>query len=420
MNYKFFYLVFTLCSFTLIYAQPRTIPFFAESILVPVDSGISITYSFRIPYSSLVFEKDMDTYSAAYQINVELFDDDSVFVARQIKQKKILTLDFNKSIDNNTFDQDVIYLFSAKKTFKLRAILTDVNSKREYLIKADELNKKVMVQNNLIKPIIINSKKITCDGEEVLQLSNFNGFIPFSQETFSLLIPVIDTSISQINYITLNNRDTVMMSSTNSYIFNSLNMIACENQIVLKSSHEKKIKCFIIKDISSKLLEGDVVFKINYNKDQKTTEEFIFKSLWINKPVSLADPEEAISYLKIIEKEEVVKTLLSNDEKDYVSELNKYWGKYDPSPNTSYNELMAEYYLRIDYANLNFRPITGKSGVNTDRGKVFVKFGHPAKIDRISNDDGYIIEKWFYEDANNVFSFIDKTGTGDFQLLSEE
>ncbi|MBK6915710.1 MAG: GWxTD domain-containing protein [Ignavibacteriales bacterium] len=163
-----------------------------------------------------------------------------------------------------------------------------------------------------------------------------------------------------------------------------------------------------------------MVFKINYNKDQKTTEEFIFKSLWINKPVSLADPEEAISYLKIIEKEEVVKTLLSNDEKDYVSALNKYWGKYDPSPNTSYNELMAEYYLRIDYANLNFRPISGKSGVNTDRGKVFVKFGHPAKIDRISNDDGYIIEKWFYEDANNVFSFIDKTGTGDFQLLSEE
>jgi len=420
MSYKFFYLVLTLCSFTLIYSQPRTIPFFTESILIPADSGVSITYSFRIPYSSLVFEKDMDTYSASYQINVELFDDDdSVFIARQIKQKKILTQNFNESIDNNTFDQDVIYLFSPKKTFKLRAILTDVNSRREYLLKADELNKKAVAQNNLIKPIILNSNKITCDGEEVFQLSNFNGFIPFSQETYSLLIPFSDTSVNRINYVILNNRDTVMMSNTNSYIFNSLNMIACENQIILKNSDQKKIKCFIIQDISSKLLEGDVVIKINYNQGQTTTSEFIFKSLWINKPVSLSEPEDAISYLRIIEKEEVVKALLSNDEKDYFNALNKYWKKFDPSPNTSYNELMSEYYLRVDYANLNFRPITGKSGVNTDRGKVFVKFGHPTKIDRISNDDGYIIEKWFYEDANTDFSFIDKTGTGNFQILNK-
>lgn len=419
MNYKFFYLAFTLCSLTLIYSQPRDISFFAESILVPVDSGTSIAYSFRIPYSSLVFEKNMDAYSAAYQINLELFDDDSVFVARQIKQKKILTNNFSESIDNNTFDQDVIYLFSAKKEFKLRAILTDVNSKREYLLKTDELNNKVMIQNNLVKPIIINSDKINCDGEEVFQLCNFNGFIPFSKENYSILIPVRDTSISRIEYVVLNNRDTVINSSTNTYEFISLKMISCENQIILKNSNNEKIKCFIIEDVSSKLSEGDVIFKLNFNKDQKTSQEFIYKSLWINKPVSLRDSEEAISYLTIIDKEEVVEALLSNDEKNYSNVLNKYWKKYDPSPNTTYNELMAEYYLRVDYANLNFKPISGKSGVNTDRGKVFVKFGHPAKIDRISNDDGYIIEKWFYEDANNVFSFIDKTGTGNFQLLSE-
>ncbi|HMU43075.1 MAG TPA: GWxTD domain-containing protein [Ignavibacteriaceae bacterium] len=420
MRNKFFYLVFILYSFSLIYSQPREIPFFTESILVPVDSGVSISYCFRIPYSSLVFEKDYDNYYAEYQINIELFDDDSVFVARQIKHKKIHTKDFNESIDNKTFDQDVIYLFSAKKNFKMRAILTDVNSKREYLLKAGELNQKVIAQNNFIRPLIINSKKIICDGKVVFQLSNFNGFIPFNQETYSLLIPLKDTSISQINYVALNNRDTVMISSTNAFVFSSLNLIECDNQIILNNSNEKSIKCFIINDISSKLFEGDVVFKINFNKDQKTTEDFIFKSLWINKPISLTDPEEAISYLKIIEKEVVVKALLSNDEKDYFNALNNYWAKYDPSPNTSYNELMAEFYLRVDYANLNFRPISGKSGVNTDRGKVFVKFGQPAKIDRISNDDGYIIEKWYYEDPNNIFSFIDKTGTGDFQLLIEE
>lgn len=420
MKYRIFYFVFALFSLTFIHSQPRTTPFFTESILVPVDSGISITYSFRIPYSSLVFEKENDTYQAGYQINVELFDEDSVFVTRQIKQKKIVTHDFNESIDNNTFDQDVIYLFSPKKSYKLRAILTDVNSRREYLLKTDKLNNNTLMQNNLINPIIINSNKINCDGEEVFQLSNFNGFIPFSKENYSILIPVRDTSISRIEYVVLNNRDTVINSNTNSYEFISLKMISCENQIILKNSDNEKIKCFIIKDISSLLSEGDVVVKVISNEDLKTAEEFIFKSLWINKPFSLSDPEEAISYLKIVEKEDVVETLLSNDDKNYFKELIKYWKKYDPSPETTYNELMAEYYLRVDYANLNFKPITGKNGVDTDRGKVFVKFGHPTKIDRISNDGGFIIEKWFYEDTKNLFSFIDKTGTGNFQLLNEK
>ena len=78
---------------------------------------------------------------------------------------------------------------------------------------------------------------------------------------------------------------------------------------------------------------------------------------------------------------------------------------------------MDEYYRRVDYALRNFASIENKIGTNTDRGKIFIKFGEPDNIQRGSDDYGRVIEKWIYKDKNRSFVFIDKKGTGDFALL---
>ena len=38
--------------------------------------------------------------------------------------------------------------------------------------------------------------------------------------------------------------------------------------------------------------------------------------------------------------------------------------------NTPYNEEMAEYFSRVDYAFYNFQTINQKDGAKTDRGKI--------------------------------------------------
>ena len=131
------------------------------------------------------------------------------------------------------------------------------------------------------------------------------------------------------------------------------------------------------------------------------------------------DPEKAIEYLNYIESDSVISLMLDEDESDYPKILNEYWKKFDPTPETSYNEIMFEYYSRIDYANREFRGIGKDNGAKTDRGMIYIKYGKPEKIERISNPQGQIIEVWTYVNPERKFSFIDKKGTGNFTLIEE-
>ena len=79
---------------------------------------------------------------------------------------------------------------------------------------------------------------------------------------------------------------------------------------------------------------------------------------------------------------------------------------------------MAEFYTRVDYTLKNFGSITGVKGVESDRGKIFVKFGKPNKIERSSNLQGKVVETWIYDKLQRKFVFVDKDGTGEFSLES--
>jgi len=92
-----------------------------------------------------------------------------------------------------------------------------------------------------------------------------------------------------------------------------------------------------------------------------------------------------------------------------------FWKKRDPTKETDVNELMQEYYQRIDFANKNFSHYV--DGWKTDRGNVYVVFGEPSNIERHPLDiDAKPYEVWTYYDQNRTFVFIDETGFGDYRL----
>lgn len=128
------------------------------------------------------------------------------------------------------------------------------------------------------------------------------------------------------------------------------------------------------------------------------------------------DPEKAIENLSFIASDSIIYTLLQESTSDYPNVLSEYWKKYDPTPETVFNEVMSEYYKRIDYAIKEFKGIGKINGAKTDRGVVYIKFGHPEKIERSSNSMGQIVETWTYAKPDRIFSFIDKDGKGNFNL----
>lgn len=107
----------------------------------------------------------------------------------------------------------------------------------------------------------------------------------------------------------------------------------------------------------------------------------------------------------------------SNEESDSIFQA--FWDKRDPSPGSQENELFNEFYRRVDLANRNFG-YTRKDGWKTDRGRVFIVFGPPDRVERAtpSTYSQADYEVWYYDELREKFVFYDEYGFGDFRLVS--
>jgi GWxTD domain-containing protein len=113
------------------------------------------------------------------------------------------------------------------------------------------------------------------------------------------------------------------------------------------------------------------------------------------------------------------KKLNNASEEEQDSVFKTFWDKRDPSPGSSENELFNEFYRRVDLVNRNFS-YTRKEGWRTDRGRVFIVFGPPDRVERgtpTSYSQGDY-EVWYYEELREKFVFYDEYGFGDFRLVS--
>jgi hypothetical protein len=78
------------------------------------------------------------------------------------------------------------------------------------------------------------------------------------------------------------------------------------------------------------------------------------------------------------------------------------------------NEFKDEFYERIEYANERFRE--GKPGWKTDRGRIYIYFGPPDRIERYpmtQNVGARAVEQWIYYRYQFGIEFIDK-GDGSY------
>ncbi len=122
---------------------------------------------------------------------------------------------------------------------------------------------------------------------------------------------------------------------------------------------------------------------------------------------------------------ESIKPILSSAALQYLSEsflktdsaavLEKFWKSKDPFYLTEFNERKLEHFSRMAYANLRFSfPEKGIEGWQTDRGKVFIRYGNPkykyrtrpyigTHVGGTRNPLHHSKEYWIYDDFHFIF-----------------
>lgn len=159
-------------------------------------------------------------------------------------------------------------------------------------------------------------------------------------------------------------------------------------------------------------------FRITVTADDSDTPlaSKTVNSRWIDMPISLYNLDVAIDMMKFIVDDDTMSRLNRGSATDRERKFREFWAERDPDPETEYNELMAEYFSRIDYAYKNFSTMQ-RPGYETDQGRAYIIYGEPRNVERRYPTNAPTREVWEYRNRTLIFEAT--TGFGDFRLVSE-
>jgi GWxTD domain-containing protein len=130
--------------------------------------------------------------------------------------------------------------------------------------------------------------------------------------------------------------------------------------------------------------------------------------------------EEDVIYIITPKEKSSFKELRTDRERD--SFIEQFWASRDSS-------FKAEHYRRLAYANEHFA--SSKPGWRTDRGRVFIMFGKPDRLESYPIGGYYAetaiehpFEKWLYRHIDGVgddieIEFVDTTGGNEFRIAMD-
>ncbi|GAB4371273.1 MAG: hypothetical protein Kow0042_13930 [Calditrichia bacterium] len=151
-------------------------------------------------------------------------------------------------------------------------------------------------------------------------------------------------------------------------------------------------------------------------RNKTKTNRRLFTFFWTISPDSPRDLELALEQMRYIIEADSIDWALKQPFEVRKAYFDRFWKRMDPNPNTKKNELLDEFFRRVNLANATFSTIS-MEGWKTDRGRIFIKFGEPDDIERHPFEiNTFPYEIWRYYNLRKTFLFIDRTGFGDYYL----
>lgn len=151
--------------------------------------------------------------------------------------------------------------------------------------------------------------------------------------------------------------------------------------------------------------EGHYDLKINYQSEKDNFVQTVpIEIIWMNKPRSLQMLESALLPLQIILSEDEYKRINSGNKEERRRKFEDFWQKKDPTPQTAFNEILVEFYSRVDSVNKQWGD-RRTPGWKTDPGKIILLYGHPNQVEDRSLDPVKPFMRWTYAYDDRIITF---------------
>ena len=367
-------------------------PFSKDSILV--------TAFVEIPFQSLQFIKKEKFFFASYDVSISL---------RNKKGKRIFRTMWSDSIVTNEYIQTQSKYRTKKHFVNLKV------GKDEYIIDSELYDKDTRNKGSKKIKLDFSKKDKTPILFEPIVVTNLEGNWGFNDGEFPLTgkrITNIDDGLTLIlsGFVGTGQYQVEMFLDGKNE----------EDAVIIIENDETPMGYFVTRYN----LEKDDLSRLGLNLKfiikQNGKERSIFKNISIFKPGLsgfVNNVENSFQQMKYILTNDERKKAKGKKGKELESLFLSFWKERDPTPSTSINELMEEYYIRVNYVNEYFN-MSWREGWETDFGMIYILFGPPDQIERSNSTStsSSIYQVWYYSRLNKQFVFKDQNGFGDFKL----
>ncbi len=409
------------------------------NLLSPEPDKSRLDISYRIPKSFFIFTKDLapsanHPFSAKGEISIELLDSNKTSVAQKLKNLELFSADASASATHGMPETGIFSFDLTPGTYTVVIEVNDKNSNRTFREDSRIVKLRDFSQSNLTTSDIVFSDPLVEMPQHELIPYNIGGDILYGKNTFCYF---------QVN--TLTTRDSLLISYhvTRSTIEEKNPIIVLSDtlqrnnilpaKILTISQHDSRYH-YIISD--SMALNGyacmftiaSATFELGtYQLDvtveagtQKTTLKKNFQLRWLDMPSSLRQLKVAVDAMEYILSEDEYKELRSANATRQRKLFDDFWRKRDQTPQSSYNEVMAEYFKRVDYAFTHYGTLQEQHGVKTERGKAYILYGPPSSVERKLLPSSDPQEIWIYTNIHKKLTFVDEHRNGNYKLVAAE
>jgi len=366
----------------------------------------SLYISFRISYEDLIFSKEDSAFTSGAEFFCEVYEKDKL-VERKSVNSFVKVPDYKSTTNKEMFLQTLLKFKVNNSVYIVKPAIQRANTNLLFTLKEFDID--LVNTPKKVKPVIVKNTPLRNEYE----LLNYENSIPYDANQHVLLLPVPD-SLATLQIQILQKSAVIYNESSVSVSPNTIEINENSGTLLVKVKPKALITHSYIKiDLPQNADEGDLQITIESGKKKII---YNLPVIWFNKPFILGDLELSINLMKMIIGETKANLLLKEPDENKYSLLKTEWNKIAKSGSNGMNLLMAEFYSRADYALFNFSFDGKRNGPETDRGRIYLKFGKPDNIERKYNDKNDIIEIWKYENQERNYIFEDTSGKGNYIL----
>jgi GWxTD domain-containing protein len=404
LKYLVVVLIWILC-FNLI-AQTRVSKKNIEQYLLSaytatIDNSDSIRVSIfmQIPYNSIQFVKRDTQFISQYEAAIAIQTKKGNQLGREIWQDSIIVDEYNLTKSNSKNRTLMASYKVPYGKYKIVGTLLDKDTKKVGKNYVDIDLKNYKNKLFLHTPILLEKFQGNWGyGEDLIPAINNQSF---NIENGLLFFLTGRTKVGKYIIVSqfLNNQDELLFEdiindTTNTGYFNHTIHIPIEK------------------------ING---IKVRYKAELIQDDDNIEKSITVTlKKVGIShlvfDIDEALNQMHYILDNKERKKIRNTSKLKSEKLFRELWKKRDPTPNTSINELMNEYYKRVNYANVQFSGF--REGWETDMGMVYIILGPPDDIEKYIDDQHQEpFEAWYYHRIQETYIFIGDN-YGNYSLMT--